>query len=135
MSLHSFALEVVAVALLGAFLPYSGGFGGSAVGIGFAGLGGAGLVFSQALAQAVALLGADLVFADLDFGGVIDRAAPHAVAAHNQVIAVGQADFVQVIPTAFFLVALGPAAAKFSHLKRVNQQPARLQLAKYVVIV
>ena len=97
-ALHAFALEVFAVALLGAFLPGSRGLASGAVGVYLAGGFGLALVFGQALAQAALLLGAEFGFVELDLGGVVDRPTPHAVAAYDQLVAVGQAHLMQVVP-------------------------------------
>ena len=132
---HALAVQVLAVALLGAALPGFGGTLGSAGSIGLAGQLAAALVLGQALAQALALLGADFGLAQLDLGRVVLGAAPHAVAADDQVIAIGQADFVQVVPAAALAVAVHPAAAQTPHFQAVHQQASALQLAQHVFVI
>lgn len=99
---HALAVQVFAVAVLGAFLPSRAGLGGGAIGVGFAGGVGQPLILGQTLAQAVALLGAEFVLGNFDLGGVVDRTAPHPIAANDQVVTVVHPHFVQVIPAALF---------------------------------
>ena len=132
---HALAVQVLAVTLLGAALPGFGGTLGGAGGIGLAGQFAAALVLGQALAQALALLGADFGLAQLDLRRVVLGTAPNPVAANDQVIAIGQADFVQVIPAAPLAVAVHPAAAQAPYFQAVNQQASAPQLAQHVFVI
>ena len=133
---NAFAVQVFAVALLGTLLPRFGGFLGGAGSVCFARLLGPALVFGQALAQAVTLLGTKLFFAQLDFGGVVVGAAPDTVAADDEVFARWQADLMQVIPAALFAVAaIDFAAAQAANVNAIYQQASALQLAQNIIVV
>ena len=70
--------------------------------------------------------------------GVLDGTWVTAVAvtaANDQVIAIGQADFVQVVPAAALAVAIHPAAAQAPYFQAVNQQASALQLAQHVFVI
>ena len=108
---NAFAVQVFAITILGAFLPCGAGGHGGAFGVGLAcGLGVA-QVFGLALADAFPLLCVQLVFGDLHLHGVFAVTAPHTEAANNQVVPVGQAYLMQVIPAALLCRALHLAAA------------------------
>ena len=132
---HTLAVQVFAVALLGATLPGLGGALGRPGGVCLAGQLAAALVFGQALAQALALLCADFGLAQLHLGGVVLGTAPHAVAANNQVIAIRKADFMQVIPAALFAVPLYLAAAQAANVQAIHHQASALQLAQNIIVI
>ena len=94
-------------------------------------------VLGQALAHGCSLLGVDLVvFAQLDFLGVVLRAAPDAVAANQHVHATVQAQLVHDVPaTLFAALALSPAAAHAANFDAIHIKASRPQLIEHIIVV
>ena len=71
--------------------------------------------------------------------GVLDGTWVTAVAvtaANDQVIAIGQADFVQVIPAALFVIAaFNCAAAQAPNVQAVHQKASTQQLAQHIFVI
>ena len=132
---HGLTVQVLAVAIGAVLAPRGGRTHGRALGVSLAGQLGALFVLCQALAQAVTLLGRQVLLAQLDLGGVVLVATPHAIAADYQVGAVVQAHLVQVVPAAAFAVTVHLAPTQASHLQGVDCQACGPQLGEHVIVV